>query len=251
MVFTWTMCPCTSRQTLARGARRRSAAAETRRRLRPARLRRRRSTRRAGFATRAERSIAGLQARYASETGIRSLKIRHNNVLGYFVEVTAGQAPALEANGEAEKFIHRQTLASAMRFTTTELARARAENRQRRRPRAGDRAFDLRRPEPTGSRRRRTAIRECGARARGDRRGVGARRACRKRKLRAAEGGSEPRLRDRGRAPSGGGAGAAGRGAELCRERLRSGPFEAPPGSSPGPHLRMRQHRSPPVASGF
>ena len=66
--------------------------------------------------------VAGLQARYASETGIRSLKIKHNNVLGYFVEVTAGQAPALKANGEAEKFIHRQTMASAMRFTTTELA---------------------------------------------------------------------------------------------------------------------------------
>jgi DNA mismatch repair protein MutS len=66
--------------------------------------------------------VAGLQARYASETGIRSLKIKHNNVLGYFVEVTAGQAPALKANGEGEKFIHRQTLASAMRFTTTELA---------------------------------------------------------------------------------------------------------------------------------
>ena len=67
--------------------------------------------------------------------------------MGYFVEVTAGQAPALKANGEAEKFIHRQTMASAMRFTTTELARARAENRQRRRPRAFARAFDLRRPE--------------------------------------------------------------------------------------------------------
>jgi DNA mismatch repair protein MutS len=66
--------------------------------------------------------VAGLQARYAGETGIRSLKIKHNNVLGYFVEVTAGQAPALKANGEAEKFIHRQTMASAMRFTTTELA---------------------------------------------------------------------------------------------------------------------------------
>ena len=67
------------------------------------------------------RVVAALQARYADETGIRSLKIRHNNVLGYFVEVTAGQAPALDRGG-GEKFIHRQTLASAMRFTTTELA---------------------------------------------------------------------------------------------------------------------------------
>lgn len=65
--------------------------------------------------------IAGLQSRYAAETGIRSLKIRHNNVLGYFVEITAGQAAALEQGGEPRKFIHRQTLASAMRFATTEL----------------------------------------------------------------------------------------------------------------------------------
>ncbi len=67
------------------------------------------------------RVIAGLQARYAEETGIRSLKIRHNNVLGYYVEVTAGQAQALTGGAGAEKFIHRQTMASAMRFTTTEL----------------------------------------------------------------------------------------------------------------------------------
>jgi DNA mismatch repair protein MutS len=66
--------------------------------------------------------IAGLQARYSAETGIRSLKIRHNNVLGYFIEVTAGQANALDKTGEPGKFIHRQTLASAMRFATTELA---------------------------------------------------------------------------------------------------------------------------------
>ena len=72
-----------------------------------------------GLRDESRRVIAGLQAGYAGETGIRSLKIRHNNVLGYFVEVTAGQAPALLA---ADRFIHRQTLASAMRFTTTELA---------------------------------------------------------------------------------------------------------------------------------
>ncbi|MGO7288087.1 hypothetical protein ACCT25_38280, partial [Rhizobium ruizarguesonis] len=36
------------------------------------------------------RVIAGLQLQYAEETGIRSLKIKHNNVLGYFIEVSAG-----------------------------------------------------------------------------------------------------------------------------------------------------------------
>ena len=42
-------------------------------------------------------------------------------MLGYFVEVTAGQAPQLQ-NGGGETFVHRQTLASAMRFSTAELA---------------------------------------------------------------------------------------------------------------------------------
>ncbi len=64
------------------------------------------------------RLIAGLQARYAAESGIASLKIRHNNVLGYFVETTATHAERLRA---ADGFIHRQTMANAMRFTTVEL----------------------------------------------------------------------------------------------------------------------------------
>ncbi|MEX2642852.1 MAG: DNA mismatch repair protein MutS, partial [Acetobacterales bacterium] len=63
--------------------------------------------------------IAGLQARYARETGIVSLKVRHNNVLGYFIEVSAANAPKMPADGE--HFIHRQTLASAVRYTTVEL----------------------------------------------------------------------------------------------------------------------------------
>jgi DNA mismatch repair protein MutS len=63
------------------------------------------------------RMIAELQQRYAEETGVASLKIRHNHVLGYYVEVTATHREKLTA-----RFIHRQTMASAMRFTTTELA---------------------------------------------------------------------------------------------------------------------------------
>ncbi|MCT6839095.1 MAG: hypothetical protein M3036_15735, partial [Bifidobacteriales bacterium] len=56
-------------------------------------------------------------------TGIRSLKIKHNNVLGYFIEVTANNASVMTDTDEAKgKFIHRQTIANAMRFTTTELA---------------------------------------------------------------------------------------------------------------------------------
>lgn len=65
--------------------------------------------------------IAGLQAQYAEKTGISSLKIRHNKVLGYFIDVTARNADAMQNGPHAGDFIHRQTLASAMRFTTTEL----------------------------------------------------------------------------------------------------------------------------------
>jgi DNA mismatch repair protein MutS len=66
--------------------------------------------------------IAGLQATYADATGIKGLKVRHNNVLGYFVEVTALHAPTLTKPPHVETFIHRQTMANAVRFSTPELA---------------------------------------------------------------------------------------------------------------------------------
>ena len=65
------------------------------------------------------RLIAALQARYAEETEIASLKIKHNNVLGYHVDVRATHADKLM---QSELFIHRQTTAQTVRFTTTELA---------------------------------------------------------------------------------------------------------------------------------
>ena len=72
-------------------------------------------------------TIAELQSRYAGSTGVAALKIKHNNVLGYFIEVTAAQADKLmdggkEALAEQHGLIHRQTMASAMRFTTVELS---------------------------------------------------------------------------------------------------------------------------------
>jgi DNA mismatch repair protein MutS len=67
------------------------------------------------------RVIAALQARYAEETGVRSLKIRHNNVLGYFVETTAQNGEKFLRPPLNATFIHRQTLAGQVRFTTTEL----------------------------------------------------------------------------------------------------------------------------------
>ncbi len=66
--------------------------------------------------------IAGLQADYASEADVKSLKIKHNNVLGYFIEVPAQHGPTLMGEPHSAKYIHRQTMANAMRFTTTELA---------------------------------------------------------------------------------------------------------------------------------
>ncbi len=67
------------------------------------------------------RHIAGLEARYRDETGIPSLKIRHNNVLGYYIETTPTHADKLTKGPQAPTFIHRQSMANAMRFTTVEL----------------------------------------------------------------------------------------------------------------------------------
>ncbi|MCA1907059.1 MAG: DNA mismatch repair protein MutS [Magnetospirillum sp.] len=57
-----------------------------------------------------------LERRYAEETGIAALKIRHNNIIGHHIEVPAKQADKLD-----ESFIHRQTMANAARYTTGEL----------------------------------------------------------------------------------------------------------------------------------
>ena len=66
--------------------------------------------------------IAGLQASYAEATSITALKIKFNNVLGYFIDVPARHGEALLAPPHAETFIHRQTLASNIRFSTQELS---------------------------------------------------------------------------------------------------------------------------------
>jgi DNA mismatch repair protein MutS len=63
------------------------------------------------------RLIRDLESRYRLEIDLPILKIKHNNVLGYFVEVTAAQAAKIP-----EAFVHRQTLAHTVRFTTTELS---------------------------------------------------------------------------------------------------------------------------------
>ncbi|WP_338694532.1 DNA mismatch repair protein MutS [Bradyrhizobium sp. 26S5] len=82
--------------------------------------------------------VAAMQARYAEDTGIKTLKIRHNNVLGYFVEVTAQHGDKLFAPPLNATFIHRQTLAGQVRFTTAELGETEAKIAN-----AGERALNL------------------------------------------------------------------------------------------------------------
>lgn len=76
--------------------------------------------------TEARRHIAALQNKYADQTGIETLKITHNNILGFFIEVPAKRADKLMVKqsdgGSDNPFIHRQTMANAVRFTTAELA---------------------------------------------------------------------------------------------------------------------------------
>ena len=66
--------------------------------------------------------IAGMQAEYAELSGVVSLKIKHNNVLGYFIETTATHAEKMMAPPLSETFIHRQTTANQVRFTTVALS---------------------------------------------------------------------------------------------------------------------------------
>ena len=66
--------------------------------------------------------IARMQANYAQQAGIPSLRIRHNNVLGYFIETTATHAEKMTKPPLSDTFIHRQTTANQIRFTTLSLS---------------------------------------------------------------------------------------------------------------------------------
>ena len=67
------------------------------------------------------RVMADLEATYIEQTGIRTLKVRHNNILGFFIEVGAQAARPMLAAPLDQTFKHRQTMANAVRFTTVEL----------------------------------------------------------------------------------------------------------------------------------
>lgn len=66
--------------------------------------------------------IAAMQADYIALTGIQTLKIKHNNVLGYFIETTDTHAAKMLSAPLSETFIHRQTTANQVRFTTVHLS---------------------------------------------------------------------------------------------------------------------------------
>ncbi|MGB0157593.1 DNA mismatch repair protein MutS [Thalassovita mediterranea] len=66
--------------------------------------------------------IAAMQSEYQELTGITSLKVKHNNVLGYFVEVTATHADKMLSEPLSDTFKHRQTTANQVRFTTVPLS---------------------------------------------------------------------------------------------------------------------------------
>ncbi len=73
-----------------------------------------------GFIVESRRVIAALEGRYKGESGVAQLRIKHNGVLGYFIEVAQQHADRLMANKDL--FRHRQTMAGAVRFSTDELA---------------------------------------------------------------------------------------------------------------------------------
>ncbi len=83
-----------------------------------------------------KRLIAELQAKYSSLTAVSNLKILYNNQLGYFIEVSSKFGDILL--GMSDKFIHRQTMANAMRFSTEELINLEEEIRN-----AGDKALAM------------------------------------------------------------------------------------------------------------
>lgn len=82
--------------------------------------------------------MARLEQEYQQQTGIKGLKVRHNNILGYYIEVSSTSAKPMLSPPLADNFRHRQTMAGAVRFTTPDLAET-----ERRILSAGERALAL------------------------------------------------------------------------------------------------------------
>ncbi|PCI87922.1 MAG: DNA mismatch repair protein MutS [Hyphomicrobiales bacterium] len=72
------------------------------------------------LSTQGRQFIAGLERKYSAQTNVKNLRIKHNNMLGYFIEVSAANADVLLNEFKAD-FIHRQTMKNVVRFTSVEL----------------------------------------------------------------------------------------------------------------------------------
>ncbi|WP_375458676.1 DNA mismatch repair protein MutS [uncultured Enterovirga sp.] len=73
------------------------------------------------------RVVAALQTRYAAETACRTLRVKHNNQIGYFIEVPSAAGEDFLRGELRQTFVHRQSMAGAMRFTTLELGELEAK----------------------------------------------------------------------------------------------------------------------------
>ena len=71
-------------------------------------------------------TMAELETKYVAETGVKALRIRHNNILGFYLEAPAAAAKPLLSPPLAQRFRHRQTMAGAVRFATDELVETEA-----------------------------------------------------------------------------------------------------------------------------
>jgi len=164
------------------------------------------------------RVMAALEVRYVEQTGIKTLKIRHNNILGYFIEVTQANAKPLTEPPLVDTFRHRQSMANAMRFTTIELAETEGRIAS-----AAERALAI--EQEIFAELAAAVAHAVGRRlsARRARSYGGPRRACRGGEIRSPRHRREPGLRDPRRPPSGRRAiPAARQGWPVRRQRLRT-----------------------------
>lgn len=72
------------------------------------------------LSTQGRQYIAGLERKYAEQTKVKNLRIKHNNMLGYFIEVSASNGDILLTEFKQD-FIHRQTMKNVVRFSSVEL----------------------------------------------------------------------------------------------------------------------------------
>jgi DNA mismatch repair protein MutS len=63
-----------------------------------------------------ENQKEALREKYVEETGIERLRVKNNNLIGFYIEVSVKDSPRVP-----EGFVHRQTMKDAVRYSTPEL----------------------------------------------------------------------------------------------------------------------------------